>query len=95
MAIETTWGVSICSRYLGPTNHRGSRVRVRRTDHRPGDRTLMVSWDYSLDVIENHAAAIAKFVKLWGWDTTDWVVGYAGDGECVALRGRPLERSNG
>lgn len=49
-----TCGV-ITTRFLGPTNHRGARVKATSG----GGRTLTVSWDYALGIHENHAAAAA------------------------------------
>lgn len=47
--------VRMCeTKYLGPTNHRGSRVRARHITTR---RAATLSWDHALDVYENHAAA--------------------------------------
>jgi hypothetical protein len=60
-AIETHW--------VGPTNHRGSRI-VATT---PGGHRLTHNWDYSLGIEGNHhAAAEALRVKL------DWPAIVAG-----------------
>lgn len=54
---------AILTRYLGPTNFRGSRVKAWC---QAGSVTL--SWNDALDVNANHdAAAIALRAKL-GWD---------------------------
>lgn len=50
---------AIETRYLGPTNYRGSRVRVGWAD-REG-KTLTVAWNDALNVDENHAAAARAF----------------------------------
>ena len=52
---------AIRSRYLGPTNHRGSRVVVE-DDHPDDKRRLTVGWDDALDVRDNHVAACARFL---------------------------------
>ncbi len=55
---------SIKTKYLGPTNYRGSRVSV--TDDGGFDsnpRRLVVGWDYALDTTGNHAAAAAAWIE--------------------------------
>jgi len=60
---------SIKTRYIGPTNSRGSRISVTDdggfNDNR---RRLVIGWDYALNTNENHAAAasawIEKFIDL-------------------------------
>ena len=57
---------AIITRHLGPTEHRGSRVKA--SAGKAG--AITVSWDYSLPDNEraNHrAAALALMAKL-GWD---------------------------
>lgn len=52
---------TIHTRYLGPTNYRGSRVKATTLDN----RSVTLSWDDALDSQENHdAAAKALAVKL-------------------------------
>jgi hypothetical protein len=76
MKITATGRVSVFTTYSGPTNHRGSRIRVKRTDHRSGDKILTVSWDDALDTEENHVEAIRQYVEMLEWDHSDWVVGH-------------------
>jgi hypothetical protein len=54
---QTFSGPAILTRYLGPTDSRGSRVVA--THKRDIDRTIRstVGWDHSLDAEENHRAA--------------------------------------
>jgi len=54
---------AIETKYLGPTNHRGSRVKA---SCEAGQTT--VSWDYSLNVVENHARAATHLCRRLGWD---------------------------
>jgi hypothetical protein len=56
---------AIQTRFLGPTNHRGARVVAWCDAGR-----LVVSWDHSLSVEPNHAAAASALrVKLdWPGD---------------------------
>lgn len=61
----TTWkhARAILTRYLGPTDTRGSRVKATAG----GGSSVMVPWDHSLNADDNHAAAAAALAaKLWG-----------------------------
>ncbi len=53
---------AITTKYLGPTNHRGSRVKATCDAG-----SLTVSWDYALNVESNHAAAVIALAKELGW----------------------------
>lgn len=55
--------IAILTRYLGPTDHRSSRVVVTSGN---GHR-LVVPWDCELDVDENHRAAAFKLCQKMGW----------------------------
>ncbi len=49
--------VRMCStRYLGPTDHRGGRVKATHLTTR---KSVTVSWDHALGIEENHAHAAA------------------------------------
>ena len=76
MKVITNGMVSVFTTFLPPTNHRGARVKVKRTDHTQGDPTLTVSWDHALNVAENHADAVRQFVEMLGWDHSDWLVSH-------------------
>jgi hypothetical protein len=69
-AIETKW--------LGPTNVRGSRVKATAE---AGSITL--SWDHSLNTDENHRKAAEALAAKF-----DWVGGYYGELAGGALPGR-------
>ena len=77
--------VSIRTKYLGPTNYRGSRVRVWRGDssYRDDPNSLEIGWDYSSEVSENHSAAVSAYVGRAGWDG-QWMCGATESG-CVAV----------
>lgn len=64
---------AIVTKWLGPTNHRGSRIKVSCDA-----LTRTYSWDYSKGVEENHAQAIAKHCARLGWAGT-LVIGGAPD----------------
>lgn len=59
--METTRGVfGVFTRYLGPTQHRGARVKATA----PSGRSITVAWDYALDVAHNHEAAARALCGL-------------------------------
>lgn len=57
---------AIITKWLGPTNHRGSRVKASAGW---GDyhRTLTVGWNYALGVEANHRNAALALAKKLGW----------------------------
>lgn len=54
---------AITTKYLGPTNHRGSRIVAQCNAKR-----IVVEWDDSLDVAENHTRAAQNLATQLGWD---------------------------
>jgi hypothetical protein len=54
---------AIITKYLGPTNHRGSRIRVSAEDC----KTITVSWSSELDSEDNHYAAAYEYACKMGW----------------------------
>lgn len=53
---------AIVTKYLGPTNFRGARIRVKAQAG-----SITVPWDHALDVAENHEIAARAFAEKWGW----------------------------
>ena len=53
---------AIETRYLGPTNFRGSRCKAS-----DGDNSIIVEWSSDLDSIDNHHAAALKLCAKLGW----------------------------
>lgn len=53
---------AIITKYIGPTNHRGSRIKVTANAG-----TMTVSWDHSLDVEANHRDAARQFAAKYQW----------------------------
>ena len=51
---------AIETKFVGPTNHRSARIRVRCQA-----RTMFVSWDHALGVEGNHDAAAMMLAKSW------------------------------
>ena len=71
---------AIVTKYLGPTNFRGSRVKASCEA-----RSITVSWDDAKDVNDNHDAAARQLAKALGWDKYGkWVGGALPDktGNC-------------
>ena len=58
-------GRAIVTRYLGPTDHRGSRV-VASTNGK--GKRVTVPWNCGLDVDDNHDAAARALIQRLGWD---------------------------
>lgn len=60
---------SICTRWLGPTNHNGSRVKAigRKRESDMPALTLTDSWDYGHSVEENHARVAKLLAAKLGW----------------------------
>lgn len=58
-------GPVIVTRYLGPTNHRGSRIKA--THKRDSETTWQttVDWDHSISAEANHQAAAQLLLGKW------------------------------
>ena len=68
---------AITTKYLGPTDHRGSRIVVT-TD---GLHRKVVPWDHALNVVDNHAVAASILFENMGWHKyADLVMGSTKDG---------------
>ena len=78
--------ISIVTKFLGPTNHRGSRVSAQvsdygsdmevnsRADGRPG--RIVIDWDHRYNPAENHRRAAFALANKLGWDG-EWIGGDA------------------
>ena len=68
-------GPVIITRYLGATDHRGSRVVA--THKRDADTIwrATVEWDDGLDGPENHRAAAEALLAKWPYDSPLVIVG--------------------
>jgi hypothetical protein len=79
---------AIVTKFLGPTNHRGSRIKATA---QAGAVTL--GWDYGLSQDGNHRAAAIALANRFGWlDHSDLSEGGslpAGNGECYVLTPKP------
>lgn len=54
---------AIVTKFLGPTNTKGSRISVRCQAKR-----IYVPWDYCLNTDRNHVAAARQLASQLGWD---------------------------
>jgi len=75
---------AIVTKYLGPTNHRGARVKATAQAG-----TVTVPWDHGVDHDENHLKAATALAWKFGWlDDGSKLHGGAcpsGDGYCFVL----------
>ena len=81
---------SIQTRYYGPTNHTGSRIRV--SDGGPFDekpRTLWVAWEYSLNAAEMHRSAAQEYLNKYNEGATLDGPGYGFDNDYYWTWTRP------
>ena len=65
---------SIETKFFGPTNHRGARIRVKCQA-----RTMFVAWDHGLGIEGNHDAAAQALAERLGW-RGEWFAGANGAG---------------
>lgn len=74
---------AIVTKYLGPTDSRGSRVKAMADAG-----AVILSWDDALDPDGNHDAACAALVGKLGWGTYGrWV------GGTLPVKGSTLARA--
>jgi hypothetical protein len=71
-AIQTKW--------LGPTNRRGSRVKAWSD---AGSK--ITNWDYSLGIEGNHAAAALALARKLGWEGK-WIGGGLAGSGCAFVQ---------
>lgn len=80
--------ISITTKFIGPTNYRGARISATVSDYgSDGEQAackdgrggrLVVDWNHSVGVDENHRLAAMALAKRCGWDG-EWVGGEAPD----------------
>lgn len=66
---------TIRTKWLGPTNYRGSRIKAISAS---GHSTVVVSWDYALNIQANHNAAAKALADKMAWPG-EWVSGSWGE----------------
>jgi len=64
---------AIRTRYIGPTNTRGSRIQAKCEA-----KTIYVSYDHALNIDGNHAAACRKLAESLGWGKGPYNVMHGG-----------------
>lgn len=72
---------AITTKYYGPTNHRGARIKASAQAG-----AVWVSWDYALNPADNHKAAALALAEKWGWGS-DWSGGATTDGYAFVRAG--------
>jgi len=60
---------AIVTRYLGPTDHRGARIKARADAG-----TITIPWNHAQDIEANHTTAAETLATKLGWvgEHTDW-----------------------
>lgn len=78
---ELLAGPMIVTRYLGPTEHRCSRIKA--THKRDNDTTwsATISWDHALNSEANHQAAAEQLLTQWPYETRLRIVGRGHDAD--------------
>jgi len=93
MTADLLMGPCIVTRYLGPTNYKGSRIVA--THKRDNETTWrkVIDWDHSLDSSANHQAAAQALLDSWPYETSLEIIDRGHDHEsyfwlchCRALR---------
>lgn len=74
---------AILTRYLGPTNHRGARVKATCDAG-----SVTVPWDYAQDPARNHELAAHALCRKLGW-SYPFVQGGIGNGYAFVFTGVP------
>jgi hypothetical protein len=81
----TSGRVAIRCKYLGPTNHRGTRISVQRYEGNDPQRIVM-SWDYSLEPADNYALAVKLYLCKANWHG-HWITSTVPDGAVAVYAG--------
>ena len=63
MKTVNTYKQAIKTKYLSPTNHKGTRVKAQADAG-----SVIVEWDHALESSENHAAAAQMLCQKYGWN---------------------------
>ncbi len=82
LEVQSSHRVTVKAKYLGATDHRGSRISVQRYENTTNGKDpnrIIVSWDYALELGENYAQAIKVYLDRSAWGGR-WVVSTITDG---------------
>lgn len=67
--VKNSFMQAIATKYLGPTNSRGSRVKATA-----GAGSVTIEWAHNLNADQNHDAACLALANKMGWQG-DWIGG--------------------
>lgn len=89
MKVYTTHRVAITTRYMGPTNYRGARIKAKA----PDGQSVTIDYDHSECGQCLHARAALKLVEKmeWGREELHLLGGATGDGYVWLLAGMETE----
>lgn len=83
---------AIVTKYSGPTNHRGARIKATAQAG-----SITAPWDYALDTSANHRAAALALANKFNWleysDLSEGGSLPAGNGECFILTAKPRKEA--
>ena len=65
---------AIQTKYLGPTDSKGSRVKAYCQAG-----CVTVDWLHNLNSEQNHKRAVMQLIKKLGWDDITWACGWSTD----------------
>ncbi len=88
--------IAIKTYFMGPTNHRGSRIaaQARPAKHGLPAIRVVLNWDHAKNSEENHRAAAQALATKMNWEG-DWVEGGMDDGSSVWVCLAPFTRGYG
>ena len=72
--------ITIKTKYLGPTNTKGSRVKAFNAYH-----SITRPWDHALEPYENHRNAALQLIGKIGYPRTRYVCGWESNREYVFI----------
>lgn len=62
---------AITTKYLGPTNHKGSRIKATE----PDGKSITISWNHALNAEANHSDCARMLMDKLGWKDYDITTG--------------------
>ena len=62
---STYRGMIIKTKYIGPTNYRGSRIKAIHKRDSENTFSKTISWDYALESPDNHLEAAKALMEEW------------------------------
>jgi hypothetical protein len=82
---------TITTRYLGPTETRGSRFKATQFGSFGGGPTsITLPYSYADGIESNHWLAASALIRKLGWPTDEWHAGGTPTGMVFVLAGEPL-----